>query len=350
MAETPEKPRGKSAQPKTAALSNDKNRPASKAKRPARAKKRAAKPAKPATARKPVARAKKPAAAVADAKQLVVARTGSELREATEPWRLNGAKLALVPTMGALHAGHFALVEKAKATADRVIVSVFVNPTQFAPNEDLDRYPRDEASDLKRLSDLGVDLVWAPTVAQMYPDGFSTRVAPGNASKGLESDFRPHFFSGVATVVAKLFNQVRPHFAVFGEKDYQQLIVVKQLVRDLDMGLEIVPVATVREKDELALSSRNAYLSDAERGVAPNLNLVLKEVAEAAAHGASIAHLRAAAKVRLLTLGFEKVDYIDVLDAESLQPFELEAGRPGRVLGAAWLGRTRLIDNVGVVL
>lgn len=350
MAETPEKPRGKSAQPKTAALRDDKNRPASKAKRPARAKKRAAKPAKPAPAKKPAERAKKPAAARADAKQLVVARTGTELREATAPWRVNGVKLALVPTMGALHAGHFALVEKAKATADRVIVSVFVNPTQFAPNEDLDRYPRDEASDLKRLSDLGVDLVWAPTVTQMYPEGFSTRVAPGSASKGLESDFRPHFFCGVATVVAKLFNQVRPHFAVFGEKDYQQLIVVKQLARDLDMGLEIVPVATVREKDELALSSRNAYLSDAERGVAPNLNLVLKEVAEAAAHGASIAHLRAAAKVRLLTLGFEKVDYIEVLDAESLQPFELEAGRPGRVLGAAWLGRTRLIDNVGVVL
>jgi pantoate--beta-alanine ligase len=343
VTETPEKPTAKAApSQKAAAQSDEKIRPRAKPKRRPAAKK----PTKNAAAKKPTVRAKKPAPPPEGANQLVIARTGEELRKATSAWREKGAKLALVPTMGALHEGHVALVEKAKSIADRVIVSVFVNPTQFAPHEDLDRYPRDEASDFKKLAQLGVDAVWAPTVDVMYPDGFTTQVTPGKAAAGLESDFRPHFFSGVATVVAKLFNQVRPDFAMFGEKDYQQLIVVKQLARDLDMGLEVVPVATVREEDGLALSSRNAYLSEADRGVAANLNLVLKEVAEAASHGASIAHLKAASKVRLLTLGFEKVDYIEVLDAETLRAFDSEAGRPGRVLGAAWLGRTRLIDNV----
>lgn len=349
MTETPEKPADKTIPSQNAAAQSDpKIRSDEKPKRRAPARKRAAKPAKKAVAKKTAARTKKPAAAPAEANQLVVARTPEELKKTTSAWREKGAKVALVPTMGALHAGHVALVEKAKSVADRTVVSVFVNPTQFAPNEDLDRYPRDEDSDFRKLEELGVSAIWAPTTDIMYPDGFTTRVAPGKAAEGLESDFRPHFFSGVATVVAKLFNQVRPDFAIFGEKDYQQLIVVTQLARDLDMGLEIVPVATVREDDGLALSSRNAYLNKADRGVAPNLNMVLKEVAEAAAHGASIAHLKAAAKVRLLMLGFEKVDYIEVVDAETLGPYEDEAGRPGRALGAAWLGRTRLIDNVPV--
>ncbi len=351
MTETPEKPADNSAPSEKAAAESDaKIRSDEKPNRRAPARKRAAKPAKKAVAKKPTVRAKKPVAAPSEMNQLVIARTVEALRKATAPWREKGVKVALVPTMGALHAGHVALVEKAKQVADRVIVSVFVNPTQFAPHEDLDRYPRNEASDFKKLEELGVNAVWAPTTDVMYPEGFTTRVAPGKAAEGLESDFRPHFFGGVATVVAKLFNQVRPDFAVFGEKDYQQLIVVKQLARDLDMGVEIVPVATVREDNGLAMSSRNAYLNPADRGIAANLNLVLREVAEAAAHGASIAHLKAAAKVRLLSLGFEKVDYVEVVDAETLAPFEAGAGRPGRALGAAWLERTRLIDNVPVGL
>jgi len=311
-----------------------------------------AKPKKAGKA-KPTAKpvAKKPAksgSAKADAGKPAVVRSGEELRQATAAWRKSGQKIALVPTMGALHEGHIALVEKAGRIAERTVVSIFVNPAQFAPNEDLERYPRKEDDDLKKLGALGVDLVWAPTVEEMYPGGFSTGVKPGRAAAGLETDFRPHFFGGVATVVAKLFNQVRPDFAVFGEKDYQQLIVVSQLARDLDMNLEIVPVATVREKDGLALSSRNAYLSETERAVAPNLNLVLSEVANAAAGGASVAHLKAAAQMRLLTLGFAKVDYVEVRDAETLGPYDVDSGRPGRVLGAAWLGSTRLIDNVPV--
>ncbi|MCH9806400.1 MAG: pantoate--beta-alanine ligase [Alphaproteobacteria bacterium] len=280
---------------------------------------------------------------------MAVCRTTDDLGAVTAKWRKAGETIALVPTMGALHQGHIALVEKAKSIADRVVVSIFVNPTQFAPTEDLDRYPRDEDGDLKRLDKLGVDLIWAPGVEVMYPDGFTTHVTPGSAAIGLESDFRPHFFGGVATVVAKLFNQVRADFAVFGEKDYQQLIVVTQLARDLDMGLTIVPVATVREEDGLALSSRNAYLDEDERTVAPNLNLVLREVANAATgDGASVSYLRAAARMRLLTLGFTKVDYIDIRDAETLKDYDPLSGRPGRVLGAAWIGKTRLIDNVGI--
>ena len=284
----------------------------------------------------------------AQSNDLKVVRTVADLRAATLGWRLAQEKIALVPTMGALHQGHITLVERALEAADHVVVSIFVNPTQFGPTEDLDRYPRDEEGDLEKLRKLGVELVWAPDKDAMYPEGFSTGVTPGSAAKGLETDFRPHFFGGVATVVAKLFNQVRPDFATFGEKDYQQLIVVTQLARDLDMGLEILPVATIREPDGLALSSRNAYLSEPERAVAPNLNLVLNEVANAIAAGASVPHLKAAAEMRLLTLGFTKVDYVEVRDAATLAPFDLNQNRPGRVLGAAWLGKTRLIDNVAL--
>ncbi|MEQ8823709.1 MAG: pantoate--beta-alanine ligase [Filomicrobium sp.] len=279
---------------------------------------------------------------------LTTVRTVSDLRSATQSWRQNGETLALVPTMGALHEGHITLVERALDAAQHVVVSIFVNPTQFAPNEDLDRYPRDEAGDLDKLRKLGVELVWAPTKEAMYPEGFSTSIKPGSAAEGLETDHRPHFFGGVATVVGKLFNQVRPDFAVFGEKDYQQLIVVTQLARDLDMGLEILPVETVREEDGLALSSRNAYLSERERAVAPNLNLVLNEIANAVAAGASVPHLKTAAAVRLTTLGFTKVDYVEVRDAKTLEPFDPKLTSTGRVLGAAWLGKTRLIDNIPV--
>ncbi len=348
MVETPKRSDGKSAARKKAAASRAKNATTNTAKTVKSTAKKASK-AKPATrsaAKKPA----KPAVSKGRVTKIEIARTGEELRKITAVWRGKDEKIALVPTMGALHDGHIALVEKARSIATRAVVSIFVNPTQFAPNEDLERYPRDEKADLRQLGALGVGLVWAPSVEEMYPGGFSTGVKPGKAAEGLETDFRPHFFGGVATVVAKLFNQVRPDFAVFGEKDYQQLIVVTQLARDLDMDLEVVPVPTVREKDGLALSSRNAYLSEGERAIAPNLNLVLSEVAHAAAGGASVAHLKAAAQMRLLTLGFTKVDYIDVRDAETLAPYDADTGRPGRVLGAAWLGRTRLIDNVAVAL
>lgn len=348
MAETPKSPDGKSAPRKKAA---SKRTGAEGVKKGAPAKAQSEKPSKPGKAQKSsVKRPAKRAATKSKNARPPVARTGKALRAATADWRKGGQTIALVPTMGALHEGHIALVDKANKVAQRTVVSIFVNPTQFAPHEDLDRYPRKEDDDLQKLGELGVDLVWAPSVEEMYPGGFSTGVQPGSAAQGLETVFRPHFFGGVATVVAKLFNQVRPDFAVFGEKDYQQLIVVSQLARDLDMNLEIVPVPTIREEDGLALSSRNAYLSEAERAVAPNLHLVLSEVAHAAASGASVSHLKAAAQMRLLTLGFAKVDYVEVRDAETLGPYDRDSGRPGRVLGAAWLGKTRLIDNVPVQL
>ncbi len=212
--------------------------------------------------------------------KLQVVRSIADLRGVVGQWRNNGHKIALVPTMGALHAGHLALVRRAGELAERTIVSIFVNPGQFAPHEDLARYPRDEAGDLDKLAAESCHLVWAPTTAEMYPEGFATRIQPGGAAQGLESDFRPHFFGGVTTVCAKLFGAATPDFAVFGEKDYQQLCVVRQMVRDLNMPLAIVGVPTTREADGLALSSRNVYLSADERKVAPALNRVLRDVAE----------------------------------------------------------------------
>lgn len=276
-----------------------------------------------------------------------VVRTLADLRHAIAQWRKNNGTVALVPTMGALHAGHMALVEQAAQTARHTVVSIFVNPAQFAPHEDLDRYPRDEAGDLERLRHSGVDLIWAPSVEEMYPETFSTHVAPGSAAHGLETEIRPHFFQGVATVVLKLLNQVAPDFALFGEKDYQQLCVVRQLVRDLDLPTEIVGVPTMRETDGLALSSRNAYLSPDEREIAPHLYRLICEVADAAPAG-NLDALCAEAAKNLITRGFTKVDYVEVRDAETLGPHEPGAGRLGRVLAAAWLGRTRLIDNVVV--
>ncbi len=343
------KPAGKSVAKETATVSKARKAPAKKAATTSKEAPKAASKTKEPKAGSPSKATKASAKPQAKA-ALQVLRTTDDLNAATEKWRRHGETIALVPTMGALHGGHEALVKKAAEIADHVVASIFVNPTQFAAHEDLDRYPRSEARDVEALDKLGVEIVWAPGVDVMYPDGFTTHVAPGSAAKGLESDFRPHFFGGVATVVAKLFNQVRPRYAVFGEKDYQQLIVVSQLARDLDMGLEIVAVPTVREDDGLALSSRNAYLSERQRAVAPNLNMVLNEVAHAAASGASISHLKAAAQVRLLTLGFSKVDYVEIRDAATLEPYDVDAGRPGRVLGAAYLGRTRLIDNVAVGL
>jgi pantoate--beta-alanine ligase len=276
-----------------------------------------------------------------------VARILPALRAQVGAWRGAGDTVALVPTMGALHRGHLDLVRLAKARCRRAVVSIFVNPTQFAPHEDFERYPRDEAGDLVKLAGVGCDLVWAPDRAVMYPDGFATRIEPAGAAEGLESDFRPHFFGGVATVCAKLFAQVAPDLAVFGEKDYQQLVVVRQMVRDLDLPLEIVGMATVREADGLAMSSRNAYLSAEERKLAPLIHRAIVEVAQAAGRSADAAAAITEGKAALSAAGF-KIDYLELRDAETLRPAAPGARRPLRVLAAAWLGKTRLIDNVGV--
>ncbi|MDX2288839.1 MAG: pantoate--beta-alanine ligase [Hyphomicrobiaceae bacterium] len=276
----------------------------------------------------------------------MVAREVESLRHAVTPWRRAGQRIALVPTMGALHDGHRALVGHARTLADHVVVSIFVNPTQFAPHEDLDRYPRQEARDLAILTEAGASLVWMPAVGTMYPEGCSTRISPGTAADGLETDHRPHFFGGVASVVAKLLNQVTPDIALFGEKDYQQLCVVRQMVQDLDMNVEILGHPTVREADGLALSSRNAYLREEERQIAPALFEIISQVARQAPTTRDLAGMRTDAASQLLSRGFASVDYIDVRDAATLGPYRPD--RTGRVLAAAWLGRTRLIDNVAV--
>jgi pantoate--beta-alanine ligase len=276
-----------------------------------------------------------------------VVRRLEPLRAEVRGWRGAGDSVALVPTMGALHRGHLELVRLARARCRRAVVSIFVNPTQFAPQEDFERYPRDEAGDLAKLAAAGCDLVWAPGSSEMYPEGFATRIVPGGAAAGLEGEFRPHFFSGVATVCCKLFTQVAPDIAVFGEKDYQQLCVVRQVARDLDLPLEIAGLPTVREPDGLALSSRNAYLSAGERRVAPLLHKVIVGVAHAVAGGGSGTAAAERGKAALEAAGF-KVDYLEVRDAATLRPAVPGAERPLRVLVAAWLGKTRLIDNVAV--
>jgi pantoate--beta-alanine ligase len=278
-------------------------------------------------------------------KKVKVVRTVVEIRATVRVWREAGETMALIPTMGALHDGHLALVRLGLERCDRAVTSIFVNPTQFAPHEDFARYPRDEEGDLAKLAALGCDLVWAPEAGEMYPDDFATRIELKGAAEGLEGDFRPHFFGGVATVCCKLFAQVMPDIAVFGEKDYQQLCVVKQMVRDLDLPLEIVGAPTVRERDGLAMSSRNQYLAAEERAVAPMLYSVICTVAANVAAGQAVSEACAAAKTELARAGF-KVDYVEVRDAETLRPVERRLRGPVRVLAAARLGTTRLIDNV----
>ncbi|MEW6254505.1 MAG: pantoate--beta-alanine ligase [Pseudomonadota bacterium] len=265
------------------------------------------------------------------------------LRAAVKDRRAQGHRIALVPTMGALHEGHLALVNQARSHADTVIVSIFVNPAQFAPNEDFSRYPRTLAHDMELLNGLA-DFVYVPSNADMYPSGFSTRLNLDGPATGLETDFRPHFFSGVAIVVTKLFLQSGADVAVFGEKDYQQLKVVTQLARDLDIPIEIIPGPTVRESDGLALSSRNQYLSSAERDIAPIIFLTLGSAREAIRAGAPLDDVMLQAKTALTDAGL-KVDYMAARNADTLGPFV--PGRPGRILVAAWLGKTRLIDNLG---
>jgi pantoate--beta-alanine ligase len=274
------------------------------------------------------------------------ARSIADLRRQVAHLRGNGAKLAFVPTMGALHDGHLDLVRRARSLADKVVVSIFVNPLQFAPTEDLDRYPRNEAGDVALLESVGCDLVYLPTPDVLYPEGFVSRIEMNGPALGLESDFRPQFFSGVATVVAKLFHQVRPDVAVFGEKDYQQLAVIRAMVRDFDMEIDIVGHPTVREADGLALSSRNAYLSPQERAVAPKLHQALQDVRAAALSGEDADAAIARAKDALRQAGFGQIDYIALRDAVTLG--EASPDRPRRLLAALWLGKTRLIDNIAV--
>lgn len=270
----------------------------------------------------------------------------ADLRARVASWRRAGERVALVPTMGALHHGHLDLVRAGKSHADRVVVSIFVNPKQFAPHEDFGRYPRDVDGDRGKLRDVGADLVWAPDAGEMYPDGFATRIDPAGAAEGLETDFRPHFFGGVTTVCCKLFSAATPDFATFGEKDYQQLCVIRQMVRDLNLPLQILAIPTARESDGLALSSRNAYLSPAERAAAPMLFKVLGKVAEAAQSGSDVAAALASGRQRITDVGFRQIDYLELRDAETLKAWS--AHRPGRVLVAAWMGQTRLIDNIAV--
>ena len=277
-----------------------------------------------------------------------ILRTVPSLRRAMEPYRKAGASIALVPTMGALHRGHMALVREARRRAKRVVVSIFVNPTQFAPHEDFASYPRSFATDLKALRAEKIDAVWAPAVEAMYPDGFATRLAPeGPAKAGLEDEYRPHFFGGVATVVAKLFTQVSPNFAFFGQKDYQQLRVVTQIAKDFDLPVKVIGVPTVREPDGLALSSRNVYLSSAERAVAPMLYKVLKGCASRIKSGEKIDRVLNVGRIEVDLAGFS-LDYLEARHALTLAPVVSLKEGPVRLLIAARLGKTRLIDNIAV--
>jgi pantoate--beta-alanine ligase len=270
------------------------------------------------------------------------------LRRAVGNLRRGGATVALVPTMGALHDGHMSLVRLAHRRARRVVVSIFVNPTQFAPNEDFASYPRNLSQDLAALAAAGVDLVWAPGAKVMYPDGFATRIAPdGPAKAGLEDAFRPHFFGGVATVVAKLLTQCAPDVAIFGEKDYQQLKVIHRLAADLDLPVKIVAAPIVREPNGLAMSSRNAYLTDAQRGVAATLHRVLKDCARRIANKEQIARVLDEGSAEIERVGFT-LDYLEARHADSLAKVETIKDGPVRLLVAARLGATRLIDNFAV--
>jgi pantoate--beta-alanine ligase len=275
-----------------------------------------------------------------------VVRTVSALRRALVDF--GAASTALVPTMGALHEGHLTLVKHARTRARRVVVSIFVNPTQFAANEDLGSYPRTWKSDMAALAALKVDLVWAPTATVMYPDGFATKIDPaGPAKVGLEDKFRPHFFGGVATVCTKLFTQVQPDLAMFGEKDYQQLRVMHRLVEDLNLTPKIVGVPTVREKDGLAMSSRNAYLSAEDRKAAPSLYKTLKSSARRINAGELIEAALDVGRKDIRDAGFA-LDYLEARQAKTLQPVSSRADGPIRLLVAAKIGKTRLIDNVAV--
>jgi len=284
---------------------------------------------------------------------LPLVRTVADLRAAVREWRRQGLSVGFVPTMGALHEGHLTLIAEAVRQADKVVASVFVNPTQFAAHEDLGTYPRREARDAELLAEADCALLYAPAVAEMYPDGFVTAVTVGDAqtggpSQGLEGAFRPAMFGGVALVVSKLLNQVQADVAVFGEKDWQQLMVIRRLVVDLDIPTRILGVETSRDGHGLALSSRNAYLSSAELAIARRLNGILAAAASRAASGHPVADVEQDATSEILKAGFDRVDYVAIRHSDDLAPFIGNLDAPARILVAAWLGKTRLIDNLAV--
>lgn len=278
---------------------------------------------------------------------LTIVRTIADYRAVIRDWRRQGQRIGFVPTMGYLHDGHLSLIRQARQLTDRTVASIFVNPRQFGPNEDYAVYPRAEERDLTLLDSAGGDLLFAPSVTEMYPDGAVTKVSVPGLGDILEGEYRPGFFTGVATVVTKLLLQCLPDVAVFGEKDYQQLMVVRHMVRDLDIPVEIVGAPTGREADGLAMSSRNVYLTPEERAVAPLLHRTIVAVAQRFKAGERPPELTHWGKRQLLDAGFQKVDYLEVRDAQTLRPLD-EPGRPARVLVAAWLGKPRLIDNVAV--
>lgn len=272
----------------------------------------------------------------------------AELRHRIKALRQDDARIGLVPTMGALHSGHLSLVREITNHVDVVLVSIFVNPTQFAPHEDFDRYPRTLTADAEKLGASGeTDLIFAPSVGEMYPPGFASKIEVAGPALGLESDIRPHFFSGVAIVVSKLLIAAMPDVAMFGEKDYQQLLVVRRMVEDLGLNIRILGAPIVRERDGLAMSSRNAYLSEDDRKIAGQLNVVLQSLIAELRDGAPIASVEESGKRALLEVGFKSVDYLTVRDANTLEPLS-SLDRPARLLTAATVGSTRLLDNMAV--
>lgn len=276
----------------------------------------------------------------------IIFRTVADLRTHADSWHSEGLTVAMIPTMGALHAGHLALVAEARRRADRLIATIFVNPTQFGPREDFSAYPRMEENDIAKLEAAGVEAVFAPSPAEMYPPDHATTISVGGPALELETVFRPHFFTGVATVVAKLLLAGFPDIALFGEKDYQQLLVVRRMVADLHLPTEIVGLPTIREADGLALSSRNAYLTAEERETAPRLAAVLRETAAAIRAGGAADHALQEGSGKLAAAGF-RLDYLELRNAETLAK-PAGPGEPLRLLAAAWLGKTRLIDNIAV--
>jgi len=276
-----------------------------------------------------------------------IIRDIATLHRAVDALKRDGKSVALVPTMGALHDGHLSLVRMGKRVADHVVVSIFVNPTQFGPNEDFAAYPRDEARDAALLADEGVALLWAPDVAVMYPAGHSTHIEVAALGGDYCGAARPGHFDGVATVVAKLFNQVRADVAIFGEKDWQQLAIIRRMARDLDFKLDILGAPIARDRDGLALSSRNAYLSPEQRAAATAFPDALKAAAAAIAGGGDVGAALATAEAAIVAGGFDSVDYVALADADSLERLEVFRAS-ARLLAAARIGKTRLIDNYPV--
>ncbi|WP_133484813.1 pantoate--beta-alanine ligase [Aliiroseovarius marinus] len=276
-----------------------------------------------------------------------IIRSKDELRTLRRSWIFKGERVAVVPTMGALHAGHLSLVDEAKKHADRVIVTIFVNPKQFNNPDDLDKYPRTEEDDAAKLAPYGIDALYVPTPDQIYPDGFATNVHVSGLTEDLEGAHRPGHFDGVATVVAKLFLQSRADVACFGQKDYQQMLLVRRLSEDLDIETEVIGCPTVREEDGLAMSSRNVRLTPEERAIAPALKAEMDRAAEAIRRGADVRVVLDSAKAQIERAGYRTVEYLELRDAETLQPVK-DLSRPTRLLAAAMLGDVRLIDNIAV--